>query len=42
MSAPDHPATSQQGCGDMTIPAAAILRITDIAITEDAESNSNN
>ena len=32
ISQPDHPTTSQQGCGDMTIPSSAILRIADLSI----------
>ncbi len=32
LSSEDHPNTSQQGCGDMTIPSRAILKIVDLAV----------
>ena len=32
LSEANHPNGSQQGCGDMTIPAVAILKITDLSM----------
>jgi hypothetical protein len=33
VSQPNHPATEQQGCGDMTIPVVAIRKITELAMS---------
>ena len=32
LSQPGHPSTEQQGCGDMTIPTSAILKIIDLKV----------
>jgi hypothetical protein len=32
MNQPDHPNASQQGCGDMTIPSASIVKILDLGV----------
>lgn len=32
MNQPDHPNTNQQGCGDMTIPSASIVKILDLGV----------
>lgn len=35
MNEPDHPnAFKRQGCGDMTIPTAAVLKVVDLSITK--------
>ena len=38
LSANDHAHSLQQGCGDMTIPTRAVLRMVDLAETSDAAS----
>ena len=33
LSQSDHPNTNQQGCGDMTIPTSAVLRVVELKET---------
>jgi hypothetical protein len=34
MNEPNHPNVKRQGCGDMTIPTAAVIKVVDLAITK--------
>ena len=34
LSQPDHPNAGQQGCGDMTIPTSAVVKIADVGIVK--------
>lgn len=40
LNQPDHTSTSQQGCGDMTIPTTSIVKILDVGIVKQNRKHS--
>lgn len=40
LNQPDHTSVSQQGCGDMTIPTASIVKILDVGIVKQNRKHS--